>query len=151
MINAGSNVSLTSRPRLTESNLTESKYMEGIDQLRNALECKSLTKGEAGIHVVGSMVLQSFRHDRDNFVTELVDTLNSVCRSSSVKFRASLALGPSAHQVLDSFASEKQVEVISAGWIELVDCEDRQTDKRLLGVFMLPNGRKGVGVFQVSH
>lgn len=149
MIDTGLNLGLTSRPQMTESTLTESKYLEGLEQLRKALESKCLTKGESGIHVVGTMVLQSFRHDRDNFVKELTDTLNSVCHSDNARFKASLALGPTAYQVLNSFATERNVEILSAGWLELVDDEDRLADKRLLGVFMLKNGRKGVGIFQV--
>lgn len=152
MIEASSNIGLTSRPRMTESNLSETKYAEGIDQLRSAVQSRCLTKGEAGIHVVGAQVLQSFRNSRNNFVHELVCVLNdSVCTNANAKFRASLSLGPSAHKVLNSFASERGVELLSAGWLELIDCQDRQTDKRLLGVFMLPNGRKGVGIFQVLN
>lgn len=149
MIDAGSNFALTSRPQMSESNLTESKYLEGIEQLRNALGSGCLTKGEAGIHVVGTMVLQSFRHDRDNFVKELTDTLNSLCQSNHARFRASLALGPTAYRVLNGFAVERNVEILSAGWLELVNNEEQLNDKRLIGVFKLQNGRKGVGIFQV--
>jgi hypothetical protein len=134
---------------MSESSLTEAAYISGIEQLQRALENKCFSKAEAGIHVVGTMVLQSFRHDRDNFVNELADTLNSVCQSKAVRFKASLALGPSAFQVLNSFATDRGVGLISAGWLELVDNEERQMDKRLIGVFRLPNGRKGVGIFQV--
>lgn len=97
------------------------------------------------------MVLQTFRQDRDNFAKELADTLNSMCKSTHARFRTSLALGPSAYQVLNGFAAERNVEVVSAGWLELVDSEERQTDKRLIGVFVLGNGRRGVGIFQVLH
>lgn len=151
MFDTGANVSLTTRPRLSESSLTEDAYMSGIKQLQTALESKCFSKSESGIHLVGTMVLQTFRHDRDNFAKELADTLNSMCQSTHARFRASLALGPSAYQVLNGFAAERNVEVVSAGWLELVDSEERQTDKRLIGVFVLGNGRRGVGIFQVLH
>jgi len=136
---------------MTEANLCDAKFTEGIAQLKSAVESKCLTKGESGIHVIGSMVLKSYRNDRENFVHQLAETLNeTVCYDMAhARFRASLSLGPSAHKVLNGFASQNGVELISAGWLQLLDCDDRETDKRLLGVFMLPNGRKGVGIFQV--
>jgi hypothetical protein len=149
MIETGSGI-LTSRPRLTEANLSDPRFAEGIAQLKNAVNARSLTKGEAGLHVIGSMVLQSFKNGRKNFVHELATVLNeAVCDSPKARFRATVSLGPSAHEVLNAFANEKGVELLSAGWLELVDSENRETDKRLLGVFVLPNGRKGVGIFQV--
>jgi len=149
MIETGSGL-LTSRPRLTEANLSNPRFVEGIAELRTAAASHSLTKGEAGLHVIGSIVLQSFKSERSNFVHELVNVLNeSVCDIPTAKFRATLSLGPSAHKVLNKFASDRNVELLSAGWLELVDSDNRQTDKRLLGVFVLPNGRKGVGIFQV--
>lgn len=149
MIEAGSGV-LTSKPRLTEANLSNPRFAEGIAQLKSAVSCHSLTKGSAGLHVVGSLVLQSLKTERRNFVHELVNVLNeAVCDTPTARFRASVSLGPSAHKVLNKFASDREVELLSAGWLELVDSENRLTDKRLLGVFILPNGRKGVGIFQV--
>lgn len=149
MIEAGTGL-LTSRPRLTEANLSDPRYVEGVAQLRSAVECRSLTKGEAGLHVIGSMVLQSFKNSRWNFVHELVSVLNeSVCDTPNAKFRATLSLGPSAHKVLNKFAADRELELLSAGWLELIDSENRLTDRRLLGIFQLSNGRKGVGIFQV--
>lgn len=149
MIEAGPGL-LTSRPRLTEANLSDPRFLEGVAQLRSAIACRSLTKGEAGLHVIGSIVLKSFNNSRMNFVHELVTVLNeTVCDIPTAKFNATLSLGPSAHKVLNKFASDRDVELLSAGWLELVDSDNMITDRRLLGVFQLSNGRKGVGIFQV--
>lgn len=108
--------SVTSKPRLTEANLSNPRLVEGIAQLRSAIGSRSLTKGEAGIHVIGSMVLQSFKSNRNNFVHELATVLNeSVCDTPNGKFRAALSLGPSAHKVLNKFAHDREVELLSAG------------------------------------
>lgn len=138
---------------MTEANLGDEKFIQGIAQLRDAVESKCLTKGEAGLHVVGATVLKNFRIERQNFANQLAQTLNEYVGADALdaKFQASVSLGPAAHEVLSGFAEQKNVELLSAGWLELRDKFDRLADKRLIGVFALPNGRKGVGIFQVLN
>ncbi len=148
----GTPTTLTARPRMSEANLSDPRFHEGIKQLRSAVECKSLTKGEAGLHVLGSLVLKSFRQEDEAFVFQLACTLNStVCADLNYRFESSPATSPHSKLVLNKFTKDNGLVVLSAGWLALVDGSGATTDRRLVGVFVLPNGRKGVGIFQVMH
>ncbi len=140
------------RPRLSEANLSDPRFHEGVRQLRTAVECKSLTKGEAGLHVLGSLVLKSFRQEDEAFVFQLACTLNgTVCAELNYRFESTPATSPHSQLVLNKFAKDNGMSVLAAGWLALVDNTGATTDKRLVGVFILPTGRKGVGIFQVLH
>ncbi|MBX9667612.1 MAG: hypothetical protein K2X93_08350, partial [Candidatus Obscuribacterales bacterium] len=107
-------------PHLTQKNLKDSAYFDGIEQLRQCAELGTLVRGEAAIHVIGSWVLNCFKGDDMRFLEKFVDELNAVLSYETSMFQVSKSVDDYANSVLMAFARQRNVRLISSGWVELL-------------------------------
>lgn len=136
-------------PHLTQKNLKDAAYFDGIEQLRQCAELGTLVRGEAAIHVIGSWVLNCFKGDEMRFLEKFVDELNAVMSYETSMFQASKSVDDYAHSVLMAFARQRNVRLISSGWVELMQRNGDFADRLLCGVYQLSNGRRAVGFFRL--
>ncbi len=136
-------------PHLTQKNLADTEYFEGIDQLRDCADLGTLIRGESAIHVIGSWILNCFKGDEMHFLDKFVAELNAVLSYETPVFQASKAIDDYARSVLVTFGRQRNVRLISSGWVELNQQNGDLADRLLCGVYQLSNGRRAVGFFRV--